>query len=119
MKAAVGGEDDQAFDGALQLPDPVNRRRYSRQMPQTNPSGDIGLSRTRPPRESTVEPHNQQQLSYQSIGDVKMLQDKSGRVFLLSQKPHLKLPSGTMFMLRNRPALPQGPAGAEKAANTQ
>jgi len=42
--------------------------------------------------------------SSQALTDLKLMQDKSGRVFLVSEKEHLKLPSGTMFMLRNQAA---------------
>lgn len=36
------------------------------------------------------------------IQDLRMVTSKDGVVFLVSQKPHLKLPSGTMFVLRNQ-----------------
>ncbi len=51
-------------------------------------------------------------LSHQQLDDVYMQQARNGMMFLLSPKRNLKLPSGTMFMLRNQPAGASAPAPA-------
>jgi hypothetical protein len=113
VKAKVETQNDTAFDGAISLPESLSRRR-SRS--QSYPTSELGVSASHPVRDGTVEAGQTQQLSYQRLDDVHILQAKNGAVFLLSQKDHLKLPSGTMFMLRNRPAGAQRSAEAGKAA---
>jgi hypothetical protein len=51
-------------------------------------------------------------LSHQRLDDLYMQQARNGMMFLLSPKRNLKLPSGTMFMLRNQPAGAPAPAQA-------
>jgi hypothetical protein len=108
-EAKIAGENDSAFENAINLPDTLHRRR-SRS--QTNPSSDLAVSATHPPRDATVQTTEAQQLSYHGVDDLRIVQDKNGRVFLLSQKPHLKLPSGTMFMLCNHAAVASIPTAA-------
>jgi hypothetical protein len=116
MKAKVDAQNDTTFEGAIGLPDSLYRWHSSRA--QSNPSSsDTGISASHPVRDGTVDGGQTQQLSYQRLDDVHILQGKNGAVFLLSQKQHLKLPSGTMFMLHNRPAGAQLSAEAGKAAD--
>jgi hypothetical protein len=118
MRVAVAPQKDNTFDEAIGMPDTMQRRRSARQ-PQVNPgTTDLSAGMTHPPRESTVETSNGQQLSYRGLDDVRLLQDKHGRIFLLSQKSHLKLPSGSLFMLRNLPAGSPAPRGADKVASS-
>ena len=114
VKAKIDTQDDHAFDGALTLPENVYRRRSRA---QSDPGNSLGITAARPVRDGTVESGETQQLSYQRLDDVRILQDKNGRVFLVSPKDHVKLPSGTMFMLRNRVASTPRPAEAGKAAS--
>jgi hypothetical protein len=113
MKADVEGQDDSTFQGALNLPDNFYRRRSRG---QNYPTSDLAVSAAHPVRDWTVEGGQTQQLSYQRLDDVRLIQDKNGRVFLLSQKDHLKLPSGTMFVLQNRPLGAQSAAPAATPA---
>jgi hypothetical protein len=117
MKAKVDTPNDSAFEGAISLPDSLYRRRSrSQTVSQSVPTSELGVTAAHPVRDGTVEAGDTQQLSYQRLDDVHILQAKNGAVFLLSQKDHLKLPSGTMFMLRNRLASTQRSAEAGKAA---
>lgn len=113
MQAEVEGQNDTAFEGALNLPDNFYRR-FSRT--QSNPSSTIGASPAHPVKDGTVEGGATQELRYQRLDDVRVFQDKAGRVFLLSPKDHLKLPSGTMFLLHNRPPGVVAPASTGTAA---
>ncbi len=113
VKAKVEPQDDTAFDGAISLPETLSRRR-SRS--QSYPTSELGVSAAHPVRDGTVDAGQTQQLTYQRLDDVHILQAKNGAVFLLSQKDHLKLPSGTMFMLHNRPGGVQRSAEAGTAA---
>jgi hypothetical protein len=112
VKAKVDAQDDSTFDGALTLPESVYRRR-SRD--QSYPTSGLGASASHPLHGATVEGGQAQQLSYQRLDDLRMMQDKNGRVFLVSQKDHLRLPSGTMLMLRNRPTGASAQAPVQKA----
>ena len=112
VKANVDAQNDSAFEGAISLPESVYRRRSRA---QNYPTSELGVSASHPVRDGTVEAGDTQQLTYQRLDDVHILQAKSGAVFLLSQKDHLKLPSGTMFMLHNRPGGVQRSAEAGKA----
>ncbi len=98
VKAKVDAQADNAFERAMSMPDSLYRRR-SRS--QSNPTSEVGVSAAHVGRDWAVESGQDQQLSYQRLDDLRIMQDKNGRVFLVSQKEHLKLPSGTMFMLRN------------------
>jgi hypothetical protein len=113
MKAQVQEQNDSTFDGAINLPDIEHRRHTARV--QTNPANDLPTSVSHPPRDATVEARDAMQLSYQGVDDVRVVQAKNGIMFLVSQKQHLKVPSGTMFMLRNRPTAARGQVTAEKA----
>jgi hypothetical protein len=116
MKAQVQEQNDSTFDGAVNLPD-VEHRRHSARV-QANPVNDLPTSVSHPPREATVEGKDAMQLSYHTADDVRVVQAKNGIFFLLSQKPHLKLPSGTMFMLRNQSMAVQKQVAPAKAAGS-
>ena len=107
MKATIDAQNDSTFDGALSLPENVLRRRSRT---QDYPRSDLSVSAAHPLHDGTVESGESQQLTYQRLDDVRLLQGKYGAVFLLSAKDHLKLPSGTMFVLHNRPKTEPKPA---------
>ena len=113
MKAQVQGQNDSAFDGAINLPD-IEHRRHGARI-QANPAGDLPTTVSHPPRDATVEGSDAMQLSYQGLDDLHFVQARNGIVFLFSKKQHLKLPSGTMFMLRNQPMAVQKQTAATKA----
>lgn len=104
MRTQVAGQSDNTFEKVINLPDNVQRRRFPRQVPQSNP-GSSGLSTemTHPPRDATVDASEAWQLNYHGVEDLHLLKNQSGTIFLVSNKSHLKLPSGAMFMLRNTP----------------
>src|SRR5262249_38091020 len=117
MKAQVQEQNDSTFDGAITLPDVEHRRHAARV--QTNPAGDLPTSVSRPPRDATVEGRDTMQLTYHGLDDVRVVQARNGIVFLVSDKQHLKVPSGTMFMVRNQPTVARPQMNTEKAsANT-
>ncbi len=117
IKAKVDSQTDSAFEGAISLPDSLYQRRsHSQSYPQNYPASDLAASAAHPVREGTVERGQDQQLNYQRLDDVHILQARNGAVFLLSPKDHLKLPSGTMFMLRNRTTVTQPQPAAQKPA---
>jgi hypothetical protein len=111
VKTTVDAPNDSAFQGALTLPENVLRRRSRT---QDYPRSELSVSAAHPLHDGTVESGESQQLTYQRLDDVRLLPGKNGIVFLLSAKDHLKLPSGTMFMLRNRVA-PQTEAPTRQA----
>jgi len=118
IKAKVPGQSDNAFQNAIDMPDRVLWRRGARQLPQSYPGGDLSRTLTHPPRDATIEGNDARQLSYHGVDDLRLLQAKNGSVFLVSPKPHLKLPSGTMFMLRNQAAATQVQTAATKPAGS-
>lgn len=115
VKATVPSQNNNAFDDALNMPDRFNRRHAPQ--PQTNPTGQASRSAAAAPRDATLDGNGAQQLSYHGLDDLRIMRDKNGAVYLVSQKPHLKLPSGAMFMLRNQAILHQEEAVAGKLAN--
>jgi len=116
VKATIDAQNDTAFEGALNMPENVFRRR-SRS--QSYPATDLSLSAAHPLHDGTVEAGEAQQLTYQRLDDIRLLPAKNGAVFLLSPKDHLKLPSGTMFMLRHRLAPPTQPPAPKPAGSMQ
>lgn len=114
VKAKVDAQNNNTFDGALNMPDNVYRRRSRT---QSSPTSGMGASAGRSGRDWTGDAGETQTLNYQRLDDLRMMQAKNGAVFLVSSKEHLKLPSGTMFMLHHRPAPPteaakQNPPGS-------
>ncbi|MFZ0707710.1 MAG: hypothetical protein WAM71_19065 [Candidatus Korobacteraceae bacterium] len=105
VKASVQAENDSAFQGAIDMPDALfNRRSHAQLTTQGDPgSSGLSVSAAHPLKDGTIEKGQAQQLSYQRLDDVHLLPASNGSIYLLSAKDHLKLPSGTMFMLRNRP----------------
>jgi hypothetical protein len=106
VKAKLPARNDTVFDGALNAPENVYRRRSRAQSAQTNPSAGVGVSPGRPVRDWTMDSGEAQTLHYQRLDDLRMMQARNGAVFLVSTKDHLKLPSGTMLMLHHHPAPP-------------
>jgi len=117
IKAEVAGQNDSAFQGAIELPE-IERRRHGVRT-QNYPGSDVSRAMGHPSRDVTVEGNDALELSYHGVNDLVLMKDKHGRVFLVSQKAHLKLPSGTMLMLRNKPVPAQEQAGAVKSGGTQ
>jgi hypothetical protein len=115
IKAQVPGQNDNTFQGAIDMADIERRRRGTRT--QTDPASDSAKSLGRPPRDATVERNDGLELSYHGVNDLLLMKDNNGRVFLVSQKAHLKLPSGTMLMLHNRPTAAATQAASPKAAD--
>jgi hypothetical protein len=116
IKAQTPVQNDNTFQGAIDLPDIEHRRHGVRT--QTDPGSDPAKSLGRPPRDATVERNDGMQLSYHGVNDLLLMKDQNGRVFLVSKKDHLKLPSGMMLMLRNKPPAALGQAAAPKAAGS-
>lgn len=116
MSVQVPGQSNSTFENAINLPNATQRRRTS--LASSVPGRQTqGLGHTL--HDATVETGDSQQLSVRKLDDLRMMYDKSGTVYLVSQKPHLKLPSGTMWMLRNHVVQKQPDAGTENvAANT-
>ncbi len=71
-----------------------------------------------PPSDATGGTNGPSRMSYPKLDEVYVQQARNGAVFLLSPKPHLRLPSGTMFMLRNESSTAARPAGTGKATGT-
>jgi hypothetical protein len=87
-----------------------------------NPFSSRSRSVGRVARDATDGGDSAPDLSHQQLDDVYMQQARNGMMFLLSPKRNLKLPSGTMFMLRNQPAAASAPAPAampKPAGSTQ
>ena len=114
VKAQVEAQNDSSFEGAINLPDSLHRWHSTRT--QSYPTSELGVSASHPVRDETIEAGQAQQLTYQQLDDVRIMQAKNGAVFLVTSKDHLKLPSGTMFMLRNHPGGVQRLAEGGKAA---
>ena len=113
MKAQPTRQNGATLDKAINMSETVQRR-HVRQLPQGDPPPGP-LSRTLV--DAAADTNDVQQSAYKGLDDLRIMQDKQGRVFLLSQKSRLKLPSGTMFMLRNQAAGPHKEADATKLAS--
>jgi hypothetical protein len=100
VRAETAAPTNSTLDRAMNLSDTVQRR-HVRQLPQGAGTTSAGpMARTL--GDAGGGGSDPQQSGYQTLDDLRILQDKQGRVFLVSAKAHLKLPSGTMFMLRNQ-----------------
>jgi len=115
VKAQLSGPNNSTFGRAASLSDAVQWRRSGRQLPQNNPGTPLAASMNDTLHDVAGE--GPQILTVSGLNDLRLMQDPSGRVFLISQKARLKLPSGTMLMLRNRLAGAPVPAGTAKAAS--
>ena len=111
LKANIDAQNDNAFDGALTLPESVYRRRSRA---QNYPRSELSVSAAHPLHDGTVESGEAQELIYQRLEHIRVLPARNGAVFLLSPKDHLKLPSGTMFVLHHRLATASAPASTQK-----
>ena len=70
-------------------------------------------------QDATVQSSDAQQSDYHGADDLRIAPGKNGIVFLVSPKPHLKLSSGAMFMLRNQATADQKQSEATKVASAQ
>ena len=115
IKTTTAGHNETPFGGAISLSDSLYHRRSRSQV---NPNSGLSIAATHPARDGTIEASEAQQVTYQRLEDVHLLQAKNGAVFLVTPKNHLKLPSGTMFMLRNRAAPAAAQAATQIASGT-
>lgn len=98
IKPKAAAQSVSAFDNAI-------TRRTSGRVSAPGRRGSAGP--TRAPRDATVDGNDTLELNYHGVDDLVLMKDQQGRVFLVSQRPQLKVPSGTMFMLRNQPVIAQ------------
>ncbi len=100
IKPKVSAQNVSAFDNT------ITRRGAGR----VSAPGRWGSApRNHAPRDATVDGNDSLELSYHGVDDLVLMKDQQGRVFLVSQRPQLKVPSGTMFMLRNQPVVAAEP----------
>jgi len=99
LKLRTVGPGDSAFENAINSPNNAQRRRGSMVLssPGRRPPGPPNTL-----QDATVQSNDTPQSLYHGLDDLRIAQGKNGMVFLVSPKPHLKLPSGAMFMLRNQ-----------------
>ena len=100
LKPKVPAQNVSAFENA------ITRRTAGR---VSAPGRRSAAGPTRPPRDAIADGNDAAELSYHGVDDLVLMKDQHGRVFLVSQRPQLKVPSGTMFMLRNQPVVAQEP----------
>jgi hypothetical protein len=109
-KAQAARQNSSAFDNG------INSLRSHRSARTTGaPGREMSAMATSPPQDAVNERNDAPQVISQGLDDVRLMKAENGAVFLVSQKPHLKLSSGTMFMLRNQLTLAHEPAAATKA----
>jgi hypothetical protein len=100
--------------------DPINPFRGSRTPRLARAPGKAISTSPTPPADAVLDRNDALPSDYSSLDDVRLMRANNGAVFLVSQKPHLKLPSGTMFMLRNQLIVPkQQPATTNAADSAQ
>jgi len=81
-----------------------SRQPSARGISHDNPGNELAVvMMDHSPQDATVGGSDAVHTTSPPLDDLHVFQDKNGTVFLLSQKSHLKLPSGTMFILRNQP----------------
>jgi hypothetical protein len=117
LKVQTAGQANTTLDRAINMSDTVQRR-HARELPQSpgvHPSGPMA----RTLGDAGGAGSDPQQSGYQDLDDLRIQQDKQRRVFLVSQKSHLKLPSGTMFMLRNQATVVQKEADVTRMAGIE
>lgn len=81
------------------------RNLNARQAGMSDPAGDLSSVAPRAPQDGTAAVQDELPPDYKPLDDVHIFRDKNGTTFLLSQKANVKLPSGTMLMLRNQPVV--------------
>jgi hypothetical protein len=104
------GVDTSAAQGTPMPLGSPRRRVAVRDIPQNGPGNDLSSVMRQTPQDATVADTDTVRPGSRPLDDIHIFQDKNGTVFLLSQKPHLKLSSGTMFMLRNHPLATANPS---------
>jgi len=81
-----------------------NPRRTGRMSGRIAAQSDTSLlSLTKPPQDATEQSRDQLATRPATLKDVRIVRDKDGTSYLFSAKSDVKLPSGTLFMLQNRP----------------
>jgi len=81
-----------------------NPRRTGRMSGRVAAQSDSQLSSlTKPPQDATEQSRDQLATRPATLKDVRIVRDKDGTSYLFSAKSDVKLPSGTLFMLQNRP----------------
>jgi hypothetical protein len=91
-----------------------------RQAMENSQSSRSTLAMRRRVQDLTVDTGQPMPKASQHLDDVHVVRDRSGSVFLLSQKSHLKIPSGTMLMLSHEPiTASEAPAAAVAKSRPQ
>jgi hypothetical protein len=102
--------------GGMNLSD-FEHGRYSPR-PQTIPPNSRARSVNRAPRDAMDTGDAPPAQAQPSVDELYIRQGTNGLIFLVTPKPNLKLPAGTMFMLRNRPLASTADAPAQIEAGT-
>ncbi len=80
-------------------------RRAGRLSGRVAAQSDADLSSlTKPPQDATEQSQGDLPARPGTLNDLRIVRDKDGMSYLFSSKSDVKLPSGTLFMLQNRPA---------------
>ena len=114
LRAPASVPANSAFEDTM--PGAVRRRRPG--IIPSAPGRMASSAPSHPLQDAIIEQSNVAPSSDQTLADLRLAQGKNGVVFLVSQEPHLKLPSGTMFMLRNQAIVRQKDAAATEVAST-
>jgi hypothetical protein len=112
VKAQLSRQMSNMFESAINQSDTLRRRHAV--LPQST-SGSQTPSGLGHVQDATADRNEGPLRSYQGLDDLRLLKANNGTVFLVSQNPHLKLPSGTMFMLRNQATTASTPADEQQA----
>jgi len=116
-KNARPGQGSSSVEGTSSQSENVRRRRSARELSQNNPGNDLAIAMTRPPQDAIITGKDTLPPAYHPLDDIHILRDKNGTVFLLSQKSHLKLPSGTRLMLMHQKPTSSNQSAEPKIAN--
>ena len=107
---------------ALTSQDSLTPRRSARESyARVRTNGDITAAMPRPPQDATTSgPEEIANAHRHALEDIQIVRDKNGVTFLLSHKHNLKIPSGTLLMLRNQPlrAIPAGQTAQPQTTNS-
>lgn len=89
-------------------PPESNPRRAGRQAYARARAGADFSTLAPAPQDSTAV-KDERIVNYRPLDDVHILRDKGGITFLVSNKPHLKIPGGVLLMLQNQPLTAAAP----------
>ena len=115
LRAPASARANSAFEDIM--PGAVRRRRPG--LIPSAPGRGASSAPSHPLQDAIVEGNDVAQASDQTLADLRLAQSKNGVVFLVSEKPPLKLPSGTMFMLRNQAIVEPKEATPTEVASTK